>query len=45
MSIQENMILNFFLISGKNSGLSTICFSENAFYANSVHLNERVLGN
>lgn len=46
MMTQENMLLILvLLISGKNSGLSTICFSENTFYTNSAHFKDRILHN
>lgn len=34
--------INFGTDSGKNSCLSTICFSENTFYPNSVHFKDNV---
>lgn len=43
MIIQDNMTLILVSISGKNSGLPTICFSENTFYINSVHFKGRML--
>lgn len=43
MTIQENMILNLVLISGKNSGLS-FASQKIFFYTNSFQLKERVLG-
>lgn len=43
MNIQENMLLNLVLIPENNFVLSTICFSENTFYTNAIHL--KALGN
>ena len=42
MMIQENMLLIFVLISGKDSCLCTICFLENTFYTNLVYFKDIV---